>query len=264
MSYGADFILTLFTNDPEYAEAADRAGVDRIGLDLEALGKTERQGGSSSWISHHRIDDLPPIRTALRRATLFARTNPLHAHSAAEVEALLEAGVRVLMLPMFRRPQELADFVGLVKGRAEVVPLLETAAAAARIRQLVRIPGIHEIHVGLNDLYMDLGLTSHFELLVSPMMEMLSDVIREAGLRFAFGGIGRAGDTALPVPSELVYAQYPRLGANGALLSRVFLTGRPSDLVDEVPRARQRLEDWSGNPPEVLGGMLERLAHHVL
>ena len=35
MSYGDDFILTLFTNDVELARRADDAGVNRIGLDLE-------------------------------------------------------------------------------------------------------------------------------------------------------------------------------------------------------------------------------------
>ena len=52
MSYGNNFALTLFTNDVELARRADVAGVNRIGLDLEVLGKAKRQQHLNTWISH--------------------------------------------------------------------------------------------------------------------------------------------------------------------------------------------------------------------
>jgi hypothetical protein len=81
-------------------------------------------------------------------------------------------------------------------------------------------------------------------------MRVLSDTIRAAGIRFAFGGIGRAGDDRLPIPSDLVYAQYPRLKADGALISRAFFPrdGTPIDLKIEVERARRRLDAWARKP----------------
>src|SRR4249920_3799309 len=90
------FVLTLWTNDLDLARRADAAGVQRIGADLERLGKSERQRGRPTWISPHTIDDLAALGPVLSRARLFARVNPLHAGSQEEVAAVLAAGVEVI------------------------------------------------------------------------------------------------------------------------------------------------------------------------
>jgi hypothetical protein len=256
MSYGEDFTLTLFTNDPQLARLGDRAGIDRIGPDLEQLGKAERQGHLKTWISDHEEADLGHLRPVLAQARLFARTNPVHPGSADEIERLLAAGAEVLMLPMFRKIEEAQAFVDLIGGRARVCLLVETAAAATRIERIVRIPGVDEIHVGLNDLHLDLRLSSHFELLTSEFLRFLADIVHAAGLPFGFGGIARAGDNDLPIPSRLVYAQYPRLGASMALVSRSFFRQAPGqgeiDVAGEIALARSLLDELAGCGPEEL------------
>lgn len=243
MSYGDSFVLTLFTADPELAAAADAAGVDRIGVDLETLGKHGRQGHLNTWISDHRIEDLPRIAARLHSAQLFARCNPVHEGSAEEIDALLALGVRVLMLPYFKEAAEAERFIRLVDGRAHPVLLLETAAAAGHINELCRIDGVAEIHIGLNDMRLSLGWNSHFDVLVSDLIERLCDAIRAAGLRLGVGGLGRAGDNDLPVPADLVAAQLARLGATAALVSRAFFRPpMPADLALEVRRLRQYLQ----------------------
>jgi hypothetical protein len=77
MSYGDRFVLTLFTNDPELARRADRAGVNRIGLDLEKPGKHERQGHLRAWISNHKPEDIHALRPAVQDGECFARVNPI-------------------------------------------------------------------------------------------------------------------------------------------------------------------------------------------
>lgn len=244
--YGDDFVLTLFTNDRGLAAAADAAGVDRIGIDLESIGKRERQDPREKWISDHHIDDLPAMRAVLSRAALFARTNPIHTGSRSEIYRLIELGAQVLMLPMFRTVSEAATFVDLVDGRAEVSLLVETAAAAMRLREIVRLPGVDEIHFGLNDMHLDMNLSSHFEVIASGFLDMLADIVHESGLPFGFAGIGRTGDDSLPMPPDLVYAQYPRLGATRALVARVFCTPdyRDVDLGLEIKAAREKLDYW--------------------
>jgi hypothetical protein len=79
------FVLTLWTNDPLFARRGDRAGIDRIGVDLERLGKEDRQRGLGTWLSPHHEDDLRAVGAALETAALFARLNPLHAENAREV-----------------------------------------------------------------------------------------------------------------------------------------------------------------------------------
>lgn len=244
--YGKNFVLTLFTNDPGLARRADEAGINRIGLDLERIGKADRQGGLGTWVSDHRISQLSPVREALNRAELFVRTNPVHNGLQREIDELTALGAKVLMLPMFETAASVAQFVDFVQGRARVSLLLETPAAAARAHEIVRIPGIDEIHIGLNDLRLGMRLQSHFEFLVSDLMDSLAKTILDAGLPLGFGGVGRADDRSLPIHPDLVFAQYARLRADRALVSRVFTSPDPEavNIAEEVHNVRDRLEYW--------------------
>ncbi len=260
MSLGDSFRFTLFTNQPALAAAASRAGVDRVGPDLERLGKLERQGGMGRWISDHTEADLPAVFAVLGRALRFVRCNPPHAALADEIERLIGCGAQVIMLPHFHSVDEAAQFVRVVGGRARTVLLVETASAASRVGQLCRIEGLDEIHFGLNDLALDLGANGHFAVLCGTLLEDACATLAAAAFPFAVGGIGRALDESLPIPSELVYAQYPRLGATGALLSRVFCKDlRDGQLVQEVAAARARLSYWAQQPVGALRVAREKL-----
>ena len=251
-AYGDTFCLTLFTNNPELAFSAERAGVDRIGPDLEHLGKHARQGRGNTWISDHTLADIFTLAAKIDKRHLFCRINPIHPDSATEIEALLEAGVATVMLPMFTTVREVETFLRLLDGRAHPVLLLETASAAAIVGDICRVPGVKEIHIGLNDLRLSLGWPSHFHVLVSEFLVGLSDTINEAGIAFRLGGLGRADDDTLPIPSSLVYPQFPRLHATGALLSRVFFNAEPHDMVAEVRKLRGCLDFYAGEPGESL------------
>jgi len=243
MSYGSDFVLTLFTNDPLLASAADRAGVDRIGVDMEQIGKGARQGHLATWISDHAENDLAIVKPALQRAALFARCNPVHGGLRAEIDRLVAAGVRVIMLPYFKTAAEAETFIRIVDERVRPVLLVETADAAAVIGDLCRIAGVREIHIGLNDMRLSLGWPSHFHVLVSDFLTGICDTVLGAGLRLGVGGIGRAGDNDLPVPADLVSAQLPRLGASASLVSRSFFRDPvPADLAAEFRKLRAWLD----------------------
>ena len=121
--------LIQVTNDPAFAQRCERLGGFRIWVDLERLGKQERQAGRNTFISTHQLEDVGRVRQALRSARLMVRVNPLNEGTAAEVDAVLAQGADLLMLPMFRTPAELQTFCRIVGGRVPVVPLLETADA---------------------------------------------------------------------------------------------------------------------------------------
>jgi HpcH/HpaI aldolase/citrate lyase family protein len=261
MSYGNDFVLTLFTNDVELARRADVAGVNRIGLDLETLGKAVRQQHLNTWISDHEENQLPAIRQVLKKSKLFVRTNPPHPRLEEEIDRFIEAGAEVLMLPMFKTAEDAANFIKYIDGRAEVSLLIETAAAAVRIDEIVQLKGIDEIHIGLNDLHLDIGLKSHFELLRYQFMDTLSDIVHNADTPFGFGGIGRVKDDRLPIPADLIYAQYVRLRADRALVSRVFTSPDYTqlDLIQEVAAFRDRMDEWNERPEQDLIEARDRL-----
>lgn len=257
-----DFILTALTRDPAFARAADEAGVDRIGIDIERLGKHNRQADRPHLrFSDHELDDLTILKDHVRRAEIFVRLNPLHEESRAEIERALELGARVVMLPYFFDPNDARCFAQMIDGRAKLVLLIETAAAAARIREIAAVPGVEEIMVGLNDLHISLGLSHPFEVLASYEIASIAERVRAAGLRFGFGGVARAGDLTLPVAPDLIYAQYPLLGATAAWLARSFFRDiGPGEIAGAVQQVRERLAFWSQQPLESLQDQRAKLA----
>jgi hypothetical protein len=239
------FVLTLWTNDPALARRADAAGIERVGVDLETLGKAERQRGLGTWVSPHRECDLNTIAPALERADLFVRLNPLNPDTRREVRSVLDRGAQVVMLPMVASAAEAEEFVALVDGAASVVLLVERAEALDGIAELVKVEGVDEIHIGINDLALSLGLGSRWQTLAGDEVKEAGAVVRAAGKRFGVGAIGMAGDNALPIPSDLVYAAYVRAGATAALVSRSFFSAGAVDLPTEIQRARSKLSEWA-------------------
>ena len=237
----APMTLMMITNDVGIAAHAVASGVDRIFVDLETLGKEERQGHLDTHRAKHTPDDVRVLREALPGASLLARVNPLYAGSAGEIDAVIAAGADHVMLPMFTTADEVATFIDLVDGRAGTTLLLETPQALTRIDDiLAHHAGIDEIHIGLNDLHLGMGLAFMFELLSGGVVEYLADKIRARGIRFGFGGIACVGEGA--VPAELVIGEHVRLGSEMVILSRSF---------HQQARTVEELEDRLGPFGEV-------------
>lgn len=58
--------LMYITNRPDIAQIAETAGVDRIFLDMEYIGKTARQGGMDTVQNHHTLEDVKKLQKRLR------------------------------------------------------------------------------------------------------------------------------------------------------------------------------------------------------
>lgn len=254
------FVLTLWTTDPALAVVADAAGIDRIGVDLERSGKEARQSGLGTWISPHQEHDLDALALVVSRARLFARVDALNGDSEREIESMLARGAQVLMLPMVMCAKEAAEFVRLVRARATVVLLVEHAAALKRLEEIVLVYGVDEIHIGLNDLALSLGLRNRWMALSGDLVADAGAIILEAKLRFGLGGIGRANDDGLPVPADLIYAEYARTGATAALIARSFFRDTNLDLAREIALARDRLNAWRRSSAEDIGAAHAELA----
>ena len=232
--------LMYITNSPDVARIAEEAGVDRIFVDMEYIGKASRQGGMDTVQSYHTVADIRAVRPAVRKAQLMVRVNPIHeatgeyGSSREEIDAVIEAGADIIMLPYFKTVEEVRTFVELVAGRAKTFPLVETPEAVAAIDEILQIPGIDEIHVGLNDLSLGLGRKFMFELLADGTIETLSRKFHGAGIPFGFGGIASLGKGMLP--SEYVIREHYRLGSTAAILSRSFCNVHTIHDLEEIRR----------------------------
>ena len=212
--------LLQITHDPAFARRCDALDGLRLFVDLERLGKAERQAGRNTFISAHQIDDVGRVKAQLSRSQLMVRVNPLHAGSAAEVDAVLAQGPDLLMLPMFADAGTLTRFAKIVDGRCPIVPLLETAGALNTLEEWITTPGLAEVYVGLNDLHVSLGQRFMFEPLADGSVDRVAAAAARAGLGFGFGGIARLDEGLLP--GRDVLAEHVRLGSGAVILSRTF------------------------------------------
>ncbi len=220
----------FITNNPDLAEYAEYCGVGRIFVDLEIIGKKERQGHLDTLISKHTMADVQKVKARLKNIKLMVRVNPLHENTRNEVEEAISGGADFLMLPMFRTAEELQIFSDCVDGRVGIIPLVETYEAAKELSSIVKIKGLSEIYIGLNDLHLDMKLSFMFEPLANGFVDSMVDLIKGAGLTFGFGGIARIGEGI--VPGEDILAEHVRLGSSSVILSRTF--HRQSKTVEEL------------------------------
>ena len=220
----------FITNSPELASFAVASGVDRIFLDLEILGKQSRQGNLDTLISRHDASDLAVLRPVVPPGRLLVRVNPVHEGTEDEIDLVVRDGADIVMLPMFHGPDEVERFCHAVAGRIRTCLLVETVGAMRTLDDCVRIPGVDEVHIGLNDLHLELGLRFMFEPLTDGLVDGMAQVLHEAAVPFGIGGVARAGEGLLP--AELLLGEHARLGSSGSILSRTF--HRQARTVDEI------------------------------
>lgn len=227
--------LMYITNDPAVAKIAADAGVDRIFIDMEVLGKAERQGGMDTVQSHHVPEDIAKVRAAIGdQAEIIVRINPLNPNSQAEIDDAIENDADIIMLPMWRAADDLRRLVRMVNGRAKVMPLLETDAAAEHLPEALGVQGIDQMHIGLNDLHLCYHQKFMFQLLMDGTVDRLSGLLRKVDIPFGFGGVGRPGSGMLP--AECIIAEHYRLGSQYVILSRSFCNTEKMTDLNEMRR----------------------------
>ena len=232
--------LMYITNKPAVAKIAEEVGVDWIFIDMEFIGKDSRQGGLDTVQNHHTIDDIKNIRKVITKSKLLVRVNPIHEalpdypSSKEEIDTAINAGADIVMLPFYKTVKEVRQFIQYVGGRAKTCLLLETAEAAILLDETLKVPGIDMIHLGLNDLHLELGMKFMFQLLSDGVVEQLGNKIKAAGIPFGFGGIARLDSGMLPGADVL--KEHVRLGSSMVIVSRSFCNTDVITDLDEVRR----------------------------
>lgn len=209
------------TNSPEYAVACEKAGVDRIFIDMEHIGKEKRQGGLDTVKNHHTIEDIKSVRSVISIAKLLVRVNPIHEGSREEINAVINAGADFIMLPMWKTAEEVEIFLSLVNGRSKTVLLLETDKARLCLDEVIKLNGIDEIYVGLNDLHLSQQKKFMFELYTDGTVDEIAQKLKNANIKFGIGGVGRVNCDNL-LPAENILCEHYRLGSSMVILARAF------------------------------------------
>lgn len=210
----------IISNDPSIARDAQEAGISRIMVDLEIMGKKERQASRKTFITTHTKDDIAPMRDVLTRTELIVRVNPWFEGSPDEIDDAIAQGADIIMMPMITSMAHFEAFTKHVAGRAKVMPLVETSYSMAHIADIANDRYVSEVYIGLNDLHLSLGLDFLFEPLALGLIDWMASQIRASGKQFGFGGMAtlRSGE----LPAERVLAEHVRLGSSCVILSSRF------------------------------------------
>lgn len=209
------------TNSPAVAQACERAGVDRVFVDMEYIGKDERQGGLDTVQNHHTVEDVKNLRAVLSKSELLVRVNPIGNYSKDEINEVVEAGADVIMLPMWKSASDVKTFIDLVGGRAKTLLLLETDEARLCLDEVLEFEGIDEIHIGLNDLHLSQHKKFMFELYIDGTVDEIVSKLNAKNITFGIGGVGKVNCNNL-LPAENILSEHYRLGSSMIILARAF------------------------------------------
>lgn len=152
--------------------------------------------------------------------------------SEKEINGVIDAGADYVMLPYYKTLEEVSDFLRFVNGRATTILLLETKEAADILDETLRLPGVDEIHIGLNDLHLSLHQNFLFEPVADGLVEELCRKINATGRPYGFGGIARLHEGM--IPAEMVLAEHYRMGSTRAILARSFCNPSDDQDLEEV------------------------------
>ena len=259
----------LITNQVEIASYAQLSGVDIIMVDLEILGKKERQNNADTFITDHKLSDLKGVRDCLTVTKMLVRINPINKNSKKEIEDILQFNPDFIMLPMFTSANEVKIFLKYINGRSKTVLLFETVGSLCNIDEIIKIQGIDLAYVGLNDLSLELKLSFLFELLSGGVVEYFAKKFNDSNINFGFGGISRIDSGVLD--PKLILSEHVRVGSKYVILSRSFHNNAKNindlknniDLNVEIKKIRDLFDSYSNYETSFLEKNKLKLATQV-
>ncbi len=213
--------LMYITNRPDVASICDKAGVDRIFVDLETVGKAERQGLVDTVKSYHSFDDISAVKKSVTNAEILVRINQIYDGSEEEIEVVANSDADIVMLPYFHIAKEAETFLRLLRGRKKTCLLFETPGSVDNADEILSLEGIDEAFIGLNDMHMGYKMKFMFQLLADGTVEKLCNKFRAKGIPYGFGGIARPESGMLK--GKYILGEHYRLGSEAVILSRSFL-----------------------------------------
>lgn len=191
---------------PERFDKALAAGADRVIVDLEdavaPADKPAARAALSQWL-------------ASTHAQVAVRLNAADTEWFADDLALLDAAaVGAVVLPKAEQASVLAQIAARRPGLA-LVPLIESVAGFAALRELASAPGVERLAFGHLDFQVDLGMRDAAEDELLPFRTQIVLASRLARIAAPLDGVTAAIDDAGRLAADVARAR--RLGFGGKL-----------------------------------------------
>ena len=215
--------LFYITNNVIEAQIVDKLDIDWIFIDIEKVGKKDRQVGRNTVLSDHSISDVQKIRSVINNTKILLRCNPIGIHSRKEIEEINKInGLDMVMLPFFKNDTEVKIFLELLDtSKVEPALLIETTSAINNLNDILKLYPFKYVHIGLNDIHIERNSCFMFEPFIDGLLEETVSILNNNNIKFGIGGIGKIGSDLLPTP-ECLIKEHIRLKSSGVILSRSF------------------------------------------
>jgi len=213
----------LITNEELKAKLAVANGVDYIFVDMETLGKEERQSGRGAVFNKHNINDVKNITSCVPQQNSLIRVNPINPNSEKEIQDVLAFKPGHIMLPFFKEKEELELFSKLTKNKTSRYLLVETIEALELLPRAQSLDLYDKLHLGLNDLSIEMGYKCIFKVLFDERFLAAVSFLNSQSIPFGIGGAGKL-DGDHQIPAEMLLTHYTHLGSQAVILSRAFNT----------------------------------------
>ena len=246
-----DFNFWMITNSPSIANYIVKNDVQRIFIDLEKIGKEERQSHLNTWISNHLESDISAIKNKITKGEILVRINPLNKNTKDELDTILTHNIDYIMMPMINCYEDIQELLSLLKKRTKFIPLLETKNSINDIQRILDDPDISEVYIGLNDLRISMKSKFLFEPLLNGLLDDIAKKINQKKIKWGFGGIARSG--VGEIPCENILGEHIRLGSNNVILSRSFHANSKTleelnqniNFKEEIMKLRNSIYKWN-------------------
>jgi hypothetical protein len=229
----------IIENDLPRALKFENIGIDIIFIDLEKLGKQERQAHLDSVKSQHNISDIVKIKPNLNHSKILVRVDPINTNTKQQIDHVILAGADIIMLPFFKTLEEVNFFFKCIDGRVKTLLLFE------HVDSLSLLPFIHdkyplqEVYFGLNDLSISLGYNFMFTVITNKILNNSIEYCIANNIKYGIGGIGSFNNGK--IPGKFILREYKRLGVSSTILSRGLVNifnDNESTFIDEIKLLR--------------------------
>ena len=129
--------MIAITNNIEEAQIIESCGIQQILVDIENIGKSERQSGTNAVINFHNIEDVTNLKYHGIKAKIICRINSFHTGSFSEIDDVINAKADFIMIPMINNINHYVKMISYIGDRIEVIPLIETPYSVFKINDLM-------------------------------------------------------------------------------------------------------------------------------
>jgi hypothetical protein len=215
------FNYISITNNVEHAKVVCESGINQIMIDIETIGKPERQLGKNAVINFHSLSDIFKIKSLGLPSDIICRVNPFNEESTSEINSAIIYGADHIMIPMIDSLSDFERMLEIISGRCKVIPLIETPHSFLNVHKIIDFVPLEQIHFGLNDLCIGFKQKNIFEILFSKTFHSVINEVKGKVKILGIGGVGSPLFSQLVDP-KLVLKYIHLLGGNSVILSRSF------------------------------------------